>query len=145
MKMKKNDGDHLNRTIEELTRTTEDLRELADDADSSRRRDAHFAYLAAVLQEFRDMKERKVAKKETKEMIKISGVKNGELLRHPIRRIIAATSDINAKGASKMTQALRFGFYEEWINIEMELKRNGGIAACARKFSKLKKPRKPKK
>ena len=143
--MAKNDDDHPKRTIETLKRIIEYLQELADDASSCRRQDAHFAYLAAVLQEFRDMKERKVAKKESKEMIKISGVKNGELLRHPIRRIIAATSGINAKAASKMTQALRFGFYEEWANIELELKKNGGVAACARKFSKLKKPRKPKK
>ena len=143
--MAKNDDDHPKRTIETLKRIIEYLQELADDASSCRRQDAHFAYLAAVLQEFRDMKERKVAKKESKEMIKISGVKNGQLLRHPIRGIIAATSGINAKAASKMTQALRFGFYEEWANIELELKKNGGIAACARKFSKLKQPRKPKK
>jgi len=143
--MKKNDVDHLNRTIEELTRTIEDLRELADDADSSRRRDAHFAYLAAVLQEFRDMKERKVAKKETKEMIKISGVENGELLRQPIRKIIAATSKIDEKAASNMTRALRYGYRKKWTDVARELRKNGGIAGCAKKYSELKRTQKRKK
>jgi hypothetical protein len=144
MKMIKDDDDHPNRAIEELTRTTEELRELSEEADTSRERDAQYPYVAAILPVFRDMKARGVTKQETKKMLQISGVKNGERLRHPIRRIIAATSDINDKAASKITRALRYGYRKNWTDVARELKENGGIAACAKKYSRLKKTRKSK-
>jgi hypothetical protein len=83
------------------------------------------------------MRERNVAKKESLKMCEISGVKKGERLRHPIRRIIAATSNKSEKAASKMTLALRYAFYKDWKDVALKLRKHGGIVACAKKFSKL--------
>jgi hypothetical protein len=142
--MPEDDDQNLTRTIDRLKRHIEELEELADDANSSQRH-AWFPYMAGVLEVYLEMKAREVVKKESKLMCKISGVKNGERLKHSIRRIIAATSKADGKAASKMTLALRYALHEGWNDIVAKLKKHGGIAACARKFSKLKKPRKPKK
>jgi hypothetical protein len=130
------DDEDPKQIIARLTRIIEDLRETFDDAQSSQR-DALFPYLAAVLSVYREMKERKVANKESSKMCEISGVKNRERLRHPIRRIIAATSDVDGKAASKMTSALRYAFHEEWKDVVRKLRKHGGIAGCAKKFSEL--------
>ncbi|THD63773.1 MAG: hypothetical protein E7813_17425 [Bradyrhizobium sp.] len=135
--MTKDDGHNLTRTIDRLKRLIEELEDLADDAKSSQRH-AWFPYMAAVLEVYLEMKARGVAKKESKLMCKISGVKNGERLKHSIRRIIAATSKADGKAASKMTLALRYALHEDWDDIVAKLKKHGGIAGCAKKYSKLK-------
>src|ERR1035441_1113306 len=110
--MTKDDAHNLTRTIERLKRIIEE-EELADDAKSSQRH-AWFPYMAAVLEVYLEMKAREVAKKESKLMCKITGVKNGARLKHSIRRIIAATSKADGKAASKMTLASRYALHEHW-------------------------------
>lgn len=129
------------KTDDELTRVIEYLRDLWDDGASSRKKDALHPYNAAVLSEYRDQRQRDAAPGESERMVQLAKVKNGEKLRHSIRRIIAATSNANDKAASRMTLALRYGYRKKWVNIEAELKENGGISGCAKKFAALKKKR----
>jgi len=115
------------------------LRNLWDEGVSSRKRDALHPYHAAVLTEYRDLRKRGAAPGESRRMVELAKVKKGENLRRSIRRIIAATSDANDKLASRMTLALRYGFRKKWLNIEEELKENGGISGCSTRFAALKK------
>jgi hypothetical protein len=145
-KMQKDVAERTNkrptRTTEELERVIDDLKDLWDDSRSPRR-DALFAYLAAVLELGRDMKERNIPNEESQRMCEIARVANGERLGHPFRKIIAATSDADEKAASKMTRALRYAYCKKWIvDIEEHFKSNGGIAGCAEKFSEVLRKRK---
>jgi hypothetical protein len=124
-----------------LAAVIEDLRDLWDEAISSRKKSAFDPYLAGVLSEYREQRKRGAAPELTQRMIELAKVKNGEKLRHSVRRIIAATSNADDKAASRMTLALRYGYRKKWVNIEAELKKNGGISGCAKKFAALKKKR----
>jgi hypothetical protein len=130
------------RTTDELERIIDDLRDQWDESRSPRR-DASFAYLAAVLELGRDMKKRNVPNEESQRMCEIARVANGERLGHPIRKIIAATSDADEKAASKMTRAARYAYYKNWIvDVEEHFKSNGGIKGCGEKFSEVLRERK---
>jgi hypothetical protein len=129
------------KTDDELMRVIEYLRDLWDDCASSRKKDALHPHHAAVLSEYRDQKKRNVAPEESRRMVQLAKVKNGEKLRYSLRRIIAATSDASDKAASRIKNALRYGYRKKWLNIEEELKANGGISGCAKKFAALKKKR----
>jgi len=124
-----------------IKRKMKELRNLWDEAISSRKKSAFDPYHAGVLTEYRDQRERGAAPGESQRMVKLAKVKNGERLRHSIRRIIAATSNADGKAASRITNALRYGYRKKWVNIEAELKDNGGISGCATKFAALKKKR----
>jgi len=132
------------KTDDELTEVIEHLRDLWDDGASSRKKDALHPYHAAVLSEYRDQRKRDAAPGESRRMAKLAKVENGEKLRRSIRRIIAATSNADDKAASLITNALRYGYRKKWVNIEAELKKNGGISGCATKFAALKKKRNDK-
>jgi hypothetical protein len=127
-----------------IKRKMEELRDLWDDGASSRKKDALHPYCATVLSEYRDQRKRGAAPGESRRIVQLAKVKNGEKLRHSVRRIIAATSNADDKAASRMTLALRYGYRKKWVNIEAELKENGGISGCAKKFAALKKKRKRK-
>jgi hypothetical protein len=133
-------GNKMVKTDDELTRVIEYLRDLWDDGVSSRKKHALYPYNAAVLSEYRDQRKRGAAPAESRRMVGLAKVKNKKL-RHSIRRIIAATSDADEKTASRMTLALRYGYRKKWANIEAELKKNGGISGCTKKFAALKKKR----
>ena len=117
-----------------IKRKMEKLRDLWDDGASSRKKDAFHPYHAAVLSEYRDQRKRGAAPGESRRMVELAKVKNGEKLRRSIRRIIAATSNADDRAASRMTLALRYGNSAKWVNIEAELKKMAGLRA-ARKNS----------
>ena len=133
--MAKNHSGRPKLVTKELTRVNEDLRKLYDEASSSRKRDSLSPYLAAVLKKYQYFTEWGLAKKATKKMCVIRGVKKPP--KDSITRIIIATSTTDAKAASKMTRALRYIHYNDWTDVAAKLKRNGGIAGCAEKFSEL--------
>jgi hypothetical protein len=118
-----------------IKRKMKELRDLWDEAISSRKKSAFDPYHAGVLTEYRKQKKRGAAPDESRRMVQLAKVKNGEKLRRSIRRIIAATSTADDKAASRMTRALRFGYREKWVNIEEEIRKNGGISGCAKKFA----------
>jgi hypothetical protein len=101
-----------------IKRKMKELRDLWDEAISSRKKSAFDPYHAGVLTEYRKQKKRGAAPDESRRMVQLAKVQNGEKLRRSIRRIIAATSTADDKAASRMTRALRFGYREKWVNIE---------------------------
>jgi hypothetical protein len=91
------------KTDDELTRVIEYLQDLWDDGASSRKKDAFHPYHAAVLSEYRDHRKRGAAPGESRRMVELAKVKNGEKLRRSIRRIIAATSNADDRAAIGLT------------------------------------------
>jgi hypothetical protein len=119
-------------------RNIEELSELADDASTSRKRDSYLPYLEAVLKVYREMRTRKASERESKRMCENRGIKNSGRLKYPIRRVIAATSKVDAKTASKMTLCLLYAYHQDWvIDVAAKIKKHGGIAGCAKKYSEL--------
>ena len=129
------------RTNDELAQVIAYLRGLWDDGASSRSEDALHRYCAAVLSEYRNQMKRDAAVSESIRMVQLAKVKKRLLPDCSIRRIISATSDANDYATNRITRALRYGYLENWLNVEAELRKNGGTLGCARKFQALKKNR----
>src|SRR5579872_5151992 len=104
-----------------VQRSFERLSKRSEMASNSRKRDAWTPYLKALYDVFLDMKQRKCAVRESKEIAEISDIQDADDW-HPVRRMIAATSDVDDKKASDFTLCVRYAFLKGWKDFAKELK-----------------------
>ncbi len=129
-----------------IKRKIRGLRRIFEKCDCERRpgkrRFAHYYYLQSVYEPFREMGGASTTGKQVaKRIVEIYGVKPREKS-SLLRVIIAATSsDVDAKMASRWTQALRYIWRQrfEWNSWQQFVEESGGIAGCARSLAIFKK------
>jgi hypothetical protein len=117
------------------------------DIRPGRRRFGIYKYLADVYQVYRDLRSRRIAKKSTRRIAKISKL-SLKKKSHPIRILIEASAGPeDARQKSRWTQALRYalGWQQPAKRLKWFFQVNGGIAGSARKYAVLQARRKPTK
>src|SRR5450759_4875719 len=117
------------------------------DTRPGKRRFGIYKYLADVYQVYRDLRSRRIAKKSTRRIAKISKL-SLKKKSHPIRILIeASASPEDARQKSRWTQALKYayGWRLPTAKLEWCFEKTGGIAGCARKYAVNKKTARQKK
>jgi hypothetical protein len=104
----------------------------------SRRRYAFYVYLSAVYRLYRRLRRRKAAKQSARRIAALFALKIRKDS-HPMRVIIDATSNADAKTKWRWSQGLRYAWRERhtWTDFSAFLRDHGGAAGCARDFAAL--------
>jgi hypothetical protein len=123
-------------TDQHLRQEIDRLRRLERKCFASRSRFAFYDYLAAAFELYVQLRRTKQAKKATRLIAKMFGLRNQKRT-HPIRVIIDATSTADNKKKSRWTRALRYAWYKrrKWRDLKTFLRENGGPAGCAEQFA----------
>jgi hypothetical protein len=117
------------------------------DTRPGKRRFGIYKYLADVYQVYRNLRSRRIAKKSTRRISKISKL-SLKKKSHPIRILIEASAGPeDARQKSRWSQALKyaFGWRQSAKRLKWFFKVNGGISGSARKYADLQVRRKPTK
>jgi hypothetical protein len=111
------------------------------DTRPGKRRFGLYRYLRDVYQIYLDLRSRRIARKATRRIAKISKL-SLQRKAHPIRILIEASAGPeDARQKSRWTQALKyaFGWHQPGERLKWFFKVNGGIAGSARKYAVNKK------
>jgi hypothetical protein len=121
---------------QQLQKIIDYLRALERKCFASRSRFAFYDYLAAVFELYAQLRQTKQAKKATRLIAKLFGLRNQKRA-HPMRVIIDATSTTDLKTKSRWIRALRYAWRERrtWTDLGSFLRENGGPAGCAAQFA----------
>jgi hypothetical protein len=112
-----------------------------------RKRFGLYRYLRDVYECYLDLRSRRIARKATRRIAKISKL-SIQKKSHPIRILIEASAGPeDARQKSRWTQALKyaFGWRQPARKLKWFFKETGGISGCARKYADLQARRKPTK
>jgi hypothetical protein len=125
---------YLRRKIRKLKKSAAKHR---GDIRPGRRRFGVYRYLRDVYQIYFDLRSRRIARKATRRIAKISRL-SIQRKAHPIRVLIEASAGPeDARQKSRWTQALKYayGWRQSAERLEWFFKVNGGIAGSARKYA----------
>ena len=132
---------YLRRKIRELKKSAGNHR---GDIRPGKRRFGLYRYLRDVYELYLDLRSRRIARKATRRIAKISKL-SLQRKSHPIRVLIEASAGPeDARQKSRWTQALKyaFGWHQPAERLKWFFQTNGGIAGTARKSAILNAQRK---